>query len=355
MNKLLNKDIDFEMSLFKVLAATALIANTLGYISDALFYGINHETIFTFLCALVMYFASAYGMYYKKSKIPIMIILFVCTMIEFPVMYILYGGDRIGYMILGIVGVALFLKGRMRTYGTGFLILIDAAIVLWRKLNPDMAFMSMQGDSTVAAVIDFVIAGVSISVMLVMLLNRYEAQQIKLQKLTADLQLMVNLDPLTQLYNRRYLTEYLDEKIKEPEVEFAVALLDIDDFKGVNDTYGHIYGDKTLQEFARILKEQIKGAGIAARFGGEEFMLVFDETDKENINQILGRIATEFERYGIETKEITLSFSAGVENFHNEDRITKLFNAADEKLYHAKHKGKNNVVYEKGEKVVNMY
>lgn len=354
MNKLLNKDIDFEMSLFQVLASTAIIANTLGYISDALFYGVNNETIFTFLCALIMYIASGIGMYLRKPKIAISIILLVCNLIEFPAMYLLYGGDRIGYMILGVVGAALFLKGDKRIYETGCLIILDAVIILWRKLNPDMTFMSAQGDSTVAAVIDFVIAGVSISVMLIMLLNRYETQQTKLRKLTTDLQLMVNLDPLTQLYNRRYLTEYLDEKIKEPEVEFAVALLDIDDFKGVNDTYGHIYGDKTLQEFARILKAEIKGAGIAARFGGEEFMLVFDDTDKESIYQILGRIAADFERYGMETKEIPLSFSAGVENFHNEDRITKLFNAADEKLYHAKHRGKNNVVYE-NEKVVSMY
>ena len=355
MNKLLNKDIDFEMSLFKVLATTAIIANTLGYISDALFYGINNETIFTFLCAVIMYIASVYGMHYKEPRIPIVIILFVCTLIEFPVMYILYGGDRIGYMILGIVGVALFLKGRARAYGTGFLIILDAAIVLWRKLNPDMKFMSTQGDSTIAAVIDFVIAGISISVMLIMLLNRYEKQQVRLQKLTTELQLMVNLDPLTQLYNRRYLTEYLDEKIKEPEVEFAVALLDIDDFKGVNDNFGHIYGDKTLQAFGKILKEKIKGYGIAARFGGEEFMLVFDKTEKQSMDEILNHIAIEFEHYGMETKGISLSFSAGVEIFHNEDRITKLFNAADEKLYHAKHMGKNKVVYEKGEKVISMY
>lgn len=345
MNKLLNQDIDFEMSLFQVLASTAIIANTLGYISDVIFYGINNETIFTFVCALIMYIVSGLGMYLRKPKIPIIGILFMCTLIEFPVMYAIYGGDRIGYMILGIVGVALFFKGRMRTYGTGFLIVFDTLIVLWRKLNPNMVFMSIQGDSTVAAAIDFVIVGVSISVMLIMLLNRYEKQQIKLQKLTTDLQLMVNLDPLTQLYNRRYLTEYLDEKIKEQDVEFAVALLDIDDFKKINDHYGHLYGDKTLQEFASIMKRAVKGYGIAARYGGEEFMLVFEQTEKKIMEEILEHIAHDFECYGRDTKECRLSFSAGVEIFHNEDRITKLFNAADEKLYHAKHMGKNKVVY----------
>lgn len=346
MNKLLNKDIDFEMSLFQVLAITAIIANTLGYISDAFFYGMNTETVFTFACALIMYIASGIGMYLRKPRIPIIIILVVCNLIEFPVMYILYGGDRIGYMILGVVGAALFLKGSKRACGTGILIIIDATIILWRKLNPNMAFMSMQGDSTVAAVIDFLIAGISISVMLIMLLNRYENQQIKLQKLTTDLKLMVNLDPLTQLYNRRYLTEYLDEKIKEQDTEFAVALLDVDDFKEINDHYGHLYGDETLKEFASIMKKEIKGHGIAARFGGEEFMIVFDQTKQELMDEILSHVAQEFECYGKESKGCLLSFSAGVEIFHNEDRITKLFNAADEKLYHAKRMGKNKIVYE---------
>lgn len=82
---------------------------------------------------------------------------------------------------------------------------------------------------------------------------------------------MVHLDPLTKLYNRRFLTEHLDEKITRGDNEFAVALLDIDDFKKINDTYGHVYGDETLTSFAKIMMKHMEGQGIAARFGGEEF------------------------------------------------------------------------------------
>lgn len=117
---------------------------------------------------------------------------------------------------------------------------------------------------------------------------------------------MVHLDPLTKLYNRRFLTEHLDEKITRGDNEFAVALLDIDDFKKINDTYGHVYGDETLTSFAKIMMKHMEEQGIAARFGG-------------------------------------------VEVFQQEDRIMKLFNAADEKLYHAKHLGKNKVVFDEAE------
>lgn len=354
MSQLTKDEINFEMRLFQVLAWTAIIANTLGYISDAAFYGLNAETIFTFFCALIMYVASAAGMILHKPRIPIFIILFICNLVEFPVMYAIYGGDRIGYLILGVVGVSLFLKDKKRVAGVSVLITLDSIIILWRQLNPDMAFMNQQGDGIVAAVIDFVIAGTSIAVMLIMLITQYEMQQKKLKELTVELQEMANLDPLTQLYNRRYLTEYLDHKIQHDETEFAVALLDIDDFKAVNDHYGHTYGDRTLEEFARIMKKEIKGKGIAARFGGEEFMLVFDQADKDMIDRILNCIETKFERFGIESQGIELSFSGGVEIFHNEDRITKLFNAADEKLYRAKNMGKRKIIYDRENHVVRM-
>lgn len=101
---------------------------------------------------------------------------------------------------------------------------------------------------------------------------------------------MVHLDPLTKLYNRRFLTEHLDEKITRGDNEFAVALLDIDDFKKINDTYGHVYGDETLTSFAKIMMKHMEGQGIAARFGGEEFMLVFDHTDLVKIRACMDKM-----------------------------------------------------------------
>lgn len=174
-------------------------------------------------------------------------------------------------------------------------------------------------------------------------------QQLQLQEMSDELQEMVHLDPLTKLYNRRFLTEHLDEKITRGDNEFAVALLDIDDFKKINDTYGHVYGDETLTSFAKIMMKHMEGQGIAARFGGEEFMLVFDHTDLVKIRACMDKMKVEFAAFGRETKNIEMSFSGGVEVFQQEDRIMKLFNAADEKLYHAKHLGKNKVVFDEAE------
>ena len=97
------------------------------------------------------------------------------------------------------------------------------------------------------------------------------------------------------------------------------------------------------------MMKHMQGQGIAARFGGEEFMLVFDHTDLAEIRACMDKMEEDFAAFGKDTKNIEMSFSGGVEVFHPEDRIMKLFNAADEKLYHAKHLGKNKVVFDEGE------
>lgn len=346
MKRTLDKQIAVEMRLFYALAGTAIIANTLGYVSNAIFYGLTEETIFTFICAVVMYIATAFGIVSKQPFVPALLILAVCNFIEFPVMYCIYGPARLGYMILGIVGIVLFLGKKWRIFGAGLVIIFDEIIIFLKLTNSKIIFLKTVEESSVAALMDFFIAGVSIAVMIIILLSQYEKQQRELQELTEELKEMVNRDPLTQLFNRRYLTEYIDDKIRIGNCEFAIVLLDIDNFKAINDRYGHVYGDETLQAFADIMKKEICGNGIAARFGGEEFMLVFDYTDKQKIKEILNQIAIDFEQFGLETKKIALSFSGGVEVFQNEDRIIKLFNAADEKLYCAKHRGKNQVIYE---------
>lgn len=346
MNQILNSDEELNKKLFLVLAWTAIIANTIGYLSNAFLYGITRETLFTFACALVMYMAGAWGMVSGKRKVPIMIIMGVCNCIEFPGMYLMYGPDRLGYMFLGLVGIVLFLKNKWRTLAAEVTILLDGGVILWRALNPDAFYIIPEGDNLVAAWVDYIIASISIIVLIIILLRQYDAQRQKLQELTEELQEMAHLDPLTQLYNRRFLTEYLDDKIRNGNAEFAVALLDIDDFKAINDNYGHVYGDETLQAFANSMKSAIQGQGIAARFGGEEFMLVFNHSDQEKMERVLKQVEETFAGFGMDTRQISLSFSGGVEIFHNEDRITKLFNAADEKLYHAKHLGKHKVIFE---------
>lgn len=344
--KIQETDKDLAMNLFCVLAWTAVIANTIGTIANGIFYGLNQETIMNIVCTATVYIAAIIGVWRQKPKGAAAAILGVCAIFEFPVMYLIYGADRLGYMFLGLVGVVLFIGKKWRKVMSVCLIVYDSAIIMWREYYSINNIIAVSGDTAVATLMDFVISAVSISVMLIILLARYEEQHRRLENMTVELQNIANKDPLTCLYNRRYLTDYIEEKIKKGDESFTVALLDIDDFKAINDKYGHIYGDETLQAFTGYMREAMNEKGIAARYGGEEFMLVFDNTGKTEIDRILMDIKQKFNKYGMDTKKQNMSFSGGVATFCHGYGITELFNEADKKLYEAKNRGKNCVVYE---------
>ena len=146
------------------------------------------------------------------------------------------------------------------------------------------------------------------------------------------------------IWHRRYLIRYLTELIRHTEKEFLISLIDIDDFKHLNDTYGHAYGDQVLTELAGFMQEEIEGKGIASRFGGEEFLLVFEDGDVSGAFESLCRIQERLKAFGQESKEQEITFSGGVESYREEMPLDKLFTAVDEKLYQAKNSGKKQII-----------
>ena len=117
-------------------------------------------------CAVIIYAASAYGIKTKKTKIPVVLILVICDLIEFPVLYCSYGFYRLSYMVLGIVATTLFLEDKWRIKGTSALILFDLVFIVWRQRDPAFfaAFAGKENMSSV--VITFLIAGSSILMLL---------------------------------------------------------------------------------------------------------------------------------------------------------------------------------------------
>ncbi|MPN40503.1 Response regulator PleD [bioreactor metagenome] len=102
----------------------------------------------------------------------------------------------------------------------------------------------------------------------------------------------LNTDYLTGVFNRRLLDYYLQEKIKSSTKQktFSAILIDLDDFKQINDTYGHDAGDKTLQEFVKLLRSGLRSTDFIARFGGDEFYVILDISDKITLEEVVQRI-----------------------------------------------------------------
>ena len=120
MQSIVKMNEELKIRLFYVLSITAIVANTIGFISNAIIYGFTSITIFTLVCAIIMYIAGIMGMY-TNSKLPSVIILVLGNIIEFPVLYLVYGAYYILYMILGIVSTVLFLEEKWQIIGSLFI------------------------------------------------------------------------------------------------------------------------------------------------------------------------------------------------------------------------------------------
>jgi len=157
-------------------------------------------------------------------------------------------------------------------------------------------------------------------------------------------------DELTGMYNRRCfidMAEHEQAKAQRYGESFSVALLDIDDFKKINDTYGHLIGDIALMQVARICKENIRLPDICARYGGDEFIFLFPSTGKEKACMCLERISGEISNNPIQHDGsiINILVSIGLSEFSNKSLILNdVLREADMALYQAKRTGKNKVV-----------
>jgi diguanylate cyclase (GGDEF)-like protein len=159
------------------------------------------------------------------------------------------------------------------------------------------------------------------------------------------LQKMALHDQLTELYNRRYLMEAADQKIAQSrryKFPLCVLMLDVDHFKKVNDNYGHAVGDSVLKVVAEILQRQSRKDDIAARIGGEEFVLLLGQCNKPDAVKRAEQLRLEIEQANPEGIKVTVSI--GLAEYQQQENFDALLSLADQRLYQAKETGRNRVV-----------
>ena len=166
-------------------------------------------------------------------------------------------------------------------------------------------------------------------------------------KLYNKLQKLSMYDSLTKAYNRRYfMVRYEEEfqRAKKLKLNVAFLMIDVDCFKKINDTYGHLVGDAVLREIARIIRENIREIDFLARFGGEEFSVVLPETDKTSAIMAAERISSRVsgERIKVFDEALNVTISIGLATFpQNTLHSDVLVEVADKALYKAKLAGRN--------------
>jgi diguanylate cyclase (GGDEF)-like protein len=164
---------------------------------------------------------------------------------------------------------------------------------------------------------------------------------------------LATVDPLTNIYNRRFLNDYALKEIyrsRRTKRNFMTVMLDVDDFKRINDTYGHLSGDMILKHLAGFLVKNLRASDVIGRYGGEEFLIIMPETSKDNAFLVVDRLrssiaAEEMQVLHGERVRITVSVGGAVfpeDGTSSEDLLVR----ADERLYKAKREGKNRVAFD---------
>lgn len=226
----------------------------------------------------------------------------------------------------------------------------------------DIPFVILTADNTTRTKINLLEQGASDYIVLPIdngeLVARIKVQ-LKMKTMQDNLKrsnrLLLNLsstDALTNLYNRRVLMQTLErefERHSRSGKTLSLLMLDLDHFKAVNDTYGHVNGDVVLVSLAKILKEYLRPYDVATRFGGEEFALVLPNTDisaASDVGERL-RLAVAAIKFSGEIRNLNITCSIGISCFPNArvGDIDQLLQDADQALYQAKRDGRNRVVY----------
>ena len=191
-----------------------------------------------------------------------------------------------------------------------------------------------------------------VSIIIVLVLYR----QISMKKLNNELQdvniklkELSELDHLTKLYNRRYFEDYIENVILQDDrdnVHNSLLMFDIDDFKKINDTYGHHIGDEVLRQLAKNIQKSSRKSDIIARVGGEEFLILLQNTSLDGAKIHCENIRKMIENLVIKDGENNISFtvSMGLTNFRKTDSLDSVLLRIDNSLYEVKRTGKNKLL-----------
>lgn len=163
-----------------------------------------------------------------------------------------------------------------------------------------------------------------------------------------ELRALMSQDGLTGLLTHARFKERLAAELARSQRNgsaVALALLDIDHFKAVNDEHGHLAGDRVLKTLANLLRRRIRRSDVVARYGGEEFAVIFNDCDEQDALHMLDTIREDFSaiQHGGKEEPFSVTFSAGVAGATPDSRVDSLIEQADQNLYRAKDAGRNRI------------
>ena len=225
----------------------------------------------------------------------------------------------------------------VRSYSIFVILLLTFAVIsltLPAILSGGETFFNIKLTEAVFGLITLIVLFNIYTIYQEILIKRLRRQLLEKQDHSYILRNLAMIDPLTGLYNRRFAEQRLAAEVARSERRghpLTVLALDLNNFKEINDTYGHPAGDQVLQEFASRLNQVIRGSDLAVRLGGDEFLVVLPECTLEQLKLVLDRLRSfELDWQG---QKIPVTFSAGWKDYERGDRPEEMLGRADQALY----------------------
>ncbi|NLL62917.1 MAG: GGDEF domain-containing protein [Ruminococcaceae bacterium] len=298
----------------------------------------------------------------KKLTICIIACLVGLNGLIFPALYLTCGGITGGmpiYFVMGLVFTVLMLDSKEMIIMLGLESIWYIIVFYYSYVNRDYLseyFFQMPVESMyLDQAMDFFIVGFSTSILVKALAIAFEYQQNCTNKLLKQLEELSIKDPLSCTYNRRFLLKYIEsgiEKNKKTNTPLSIIMFDIDNFKKVNDDYGHLIGDEVIKGIAEILIKNCRNYDVVARYGGEEFLLVMPGASVRTAFDRAEKIRKKVEKARF-VKEIEhpITVSCGIaEYLPTFKTVEEFIGVADKFLYIAKKSGRNKTIWKGSQK-----
>ncbi|NLL63075.1 MAG: GGDEF domain-containing protein [Ruminococcaceae bacterium] len=353
---------------FNIIFICGFVLGIAGTINCIAMNSSEQATLISAATAIIFPLLTYVGIRAKEHQnVIIYFALFVVNFFVFPSLYLCGGEIHCGIPIFFVLGLALILF--LTTGITSIILTVVTSLyflfiffVSWKYPAVCMdvpAFSTPEGLREFAfndIMYNVVLVCIALGVIAKIIFNIYQKERKIVEASIKEVERQSIIDPLTAVYNRRYMYSFLDTQIKKSRTEnmpLSVAIFDIDKFKDLNDTYGHLLGDVVLKALASILKNSCREGEIVARYGGEEFILILPgiELDAAADRAEKLRLCIEQSYLSPELpKDKPVTVSAGVSTFQAGYDIEDMIAIADTRLYKAKETGRNKVISEGGGK-----
>lgn len=310
-----------------------------------------------------LFFLSLFIMTQATKNYDAVIIIGVCGLnfVIYPILYFTMGGIEGGmvlYFIMGIVFSLLLLNFKQSLVIFPLEVLCYIAIFWVGERYPQffVDIPNMQRGYVLDNALDFAVVSLTTFCVIKILYNAYERQQKRAEALVKELEELSITDPLTKVRNRRFLMQAVESEIKKTKRDaqaIAVIMFDIDKFKSVNDTYGHLVGDEVLKNFAGIISSHCREYDIVARYGGEEFVVLLPNTTESvafNRAEEIRQAVADSELCSSQHIPITASGGVAIYNSTTMSSVEEFIGRADAYLYEAKESGRNQIIWQHNSK-----